>query len=277
MLTPALTDQTYLEQLLAKHSIRPARSAGQNFLISDEVVEAIKAVVDPGPASVTELGAGVGSVTLQLLASNKQVRAIEQDKSLASILSAHVPRRLSEQLDLVINDLKNVDWSWEQPYQIVGNIPYNLSGLIIRRLTQLPTPPAQVTLLVQHEVAQRLVAAPPDYHLVSLAVQLWAEVTPLLRVPASCFWPAPQVASQLVLFTPHPDAAALATREAIVALAKPAFQQRRKQLKNTLPAALGLSVAQFDDLVTKLGIKPTVRPQEVSHQQWQALYQASRE
>lgn len=274
MLTPALTDQAYLEQLLAKHGVRPARSAGQNFLISEEVVEAIKAVAAPGPTLVTELGAGVGPVTVALLAQGKHVRAIERDTKLASILAAHVPRPLRAQLDLVVDDLKKVDWSWEQPYQIVGNIPYNLSGLIIRRLTQLPTPPMHVILLVQHEVGQRLAATPPDYHLLSLAVQLWADVTLLVGVPASCFWPAPQVASQLVLLTPHPDALTLATREAIVALAKPVFQQRRKQLKNTLPTAMHMSVAQINELVAHLGIKPTARPQEVSREQWQALYQA---
>lgn len=272
MLHPPVTDQAYLQQLLSKHGVRPVRSAGQNFLISSEVVEAIVAVTTPGPNLVTELGAGVGPVTLPLLAANKEIRAIERDQVLAQILSDQVPRRLVDRLTLVIDDLKNVDWWWDAPYQIVGNIPYNLSGWIIRRLTQLPTPPVQVILLVQHEVGQRLAAAPPDYHLLSLVVQLWAEVTPLVSVPASCFWPAPQVASQLVLLTPHVPTTDPGTREAIVGLAKPAFQQRRKQLKNTLGTALGLSTAQVEEHLHNVGVLPTARPQEVSREQWMQLY-----
>lgn len=273
MLTPALTDQDYLQQLLARHGVTPLRSAGQNFLISAEVVDAIMAVTDTGPVAVTELGAGVGPVTVQLLGHGKSVRAIERDQTLATILAAQIPRQVRASLDLVTQDLKQVEWSWDQPYQIVGNIPYNLSGWIIRRLTQLPQPPTQVVLLVQHEVGQRLAATPPDYHLLSLAVQLWAEVTPLVGVPADCFWPAPQIASQLVLLTPRVDALDLPTREAIVALAKLAFQQRRKQLKNTLGTARGLTPSQVETLLAQIGVPAMARPQEVSLEQWQELYE----
>lgn len=276
MLKPALTNQPYLATLLQRHHVQPARSAGQNFLICDEVIEAITTITDAGPVNVTELGAGVGPVTIALLGQGKRVRAIERDQTLAKILRAHVPRQQTKQVSLMVTDLKTADWSWPTTYQIVGNIPYNLSGLIIRQLSQLDPAPAQTILLVQQEVGQRLAAAPPDFHLISLATQLWANATMLVSVPATCFWPAPKVTSQLILLTPRSPRLPLPQREAILALAKPLFQQRRKQLKGTLAHTQQISGNQAAALLATCGIAPTARPQEVTIDQWQQLYEALR-
>lgn len=274
MLKGSLTDQRYLTTLLGRAGHTPARSAGQNYLICEEVVDAISAVVTPGPRAVTELGAGIGPVTVRLLGLGKTVRAIERDAALTAILRDHVPAAQRPSLNLQEADLKTVDWTWAEPYQIVGNIPYNLSGYIIRRLTQLEPAPTQVTLLLQHEVGQRLGASPPDFYLLSLAVQLWAHVTPLLSVPADCFWPAPKVSSQLVLLEPAATALPREQREAIIAFAKPLFQQRRKQIKTTLAQAHNLSPSVALELLQRLGVPPTARPQEVTAAQWQELSEA---
>ncbi len=274
MLTPPLTDQAYLASQLQRYRVQPARSSGQNFLISPEVIEVMLAVTAPGPDHITELGAGAGPATVALLAQGKTVRAIERDQTLATILQDHVPRAAQERFTLAQTDLKTADWTWPTPYQIVGNIPYNLSGFILRRVSQLAPPPTQITLLVQQEVGERLCAAPPDFHLLSLATQLWAFVTPLLTVPPDCFWPAPKVTSQLVLLTPRADALPLTEREAIIALAKPLFQQRRKQLRGTLANTHHISADQAATLLAQCGITPQARPQEVTLEQWQELHEA---
>src|SRR5688572_29806885 len=101
MLHPPLTDRDYLEQLLSRAGITPTRSAGQNFLVSDEVVAATIAGAQEGPEQVTELGAGVGTLTGALLASGKQVRAIERDRQLATLLQAQLPTAHRKQLTLI--------------------------------------------------------------------------------------------------------------------------------------------------------------------------------
>lgn len=273
MLTPPLTNSDYLKSILTKAGIRPARSAGQHFLICEEACTATTLALDGGPKKITELGAGLGTLTQVLLAAGYSVRAIERDPDLAAILRREATPRASSNLTLEIADLRATPWPWDELYQLVGNIPYNLSGLIIRRLTQLTPAPAAAVFLLQHEVGLRLTATPPDMHLVTLAVQLWGSVHHLLHVPKTCFWPTPQVDSTLVLLVPHTDVATTRhEREAIIKFAKPLFQNRRKQLAGTLTAVTGRSRPDIAALLAKQGIAATARPQELSVDQWQKLH-----
>lgn len=272
MVNPPLTDLAALTHLLHQYDIHPNRTAGQNFLICHEVIEATLLTVKSGPNLITELGAGLGTVTLPLAAAGYQVQAIERDPALASVLKNLIPKRLSSQVEVIPADLRHCQWTKTEPYQIVGNIPYNLSGLIIRRLTQLDPAPAQVVLLLQKEVGDRLLAQPPAMHLLSLAAQSWAAVHHLLDVPPTCFWPAPAVTSSLLLLLPHePARLSLPAREALLATAKPFFQQRRKQLAGTLRRVWHKDDVTIARLLAVAGIPLTARPQELSLAQWQRL------
>jgi 16S rRNA (adenine1518-N6/adenine1519-N6)-dimethyltransferase len=268
MFTP-LTDIEYLQQLLAKHRLTPQRTSGQNFLIAPEVVEATVLALKGSPTNITELGAGLGTLTQGLLQAGYTIRAIERDQKLSQILPKQIPPKDREKLDLKVGDLRDQPWEWTEPYSIVGNIPYNLSGLIVRHLTQLT--PERVILLVQQEVGQRLLAQPPDLSLIGLAVGLWSQTHILLDVPADCFWPAPQVNSALVLLIPRADALPLAEREQIITFAKPLFQLKRKQLLGSLQRVTGQPSTALQSLLDQLHIAPTARPQELSVEQWQAL------
>ncbi|MEK7557414.1 MAG: rRNA adenine dimethyltransferase family protein, partial [Patescibacteria group bacterium] len=235
MIGGKLTDTRTLQFLLQKAGVKPQRSAGQNFLICDEVVEATLASLRGGfgrqaaPNYVTELGAGVGTLTQALAAQGFYVRAIERDESLVNILQEQLPKKLRERVEIVNKDLRDVDWAQpshkasagDKAYSLVGNIPYNLSGFIIRKITQLEPAPEAVVLLVQQEVAERMTAAPPAMNLLGLAVQLWGRADRLLSVPRSCFWPEPEVDSSLVVLTPHKEQGLMqAEREKILGVAK---------------------------------------------------------
>lgn len=278
MLPTQLTNPDILKKILSQHGITPQRSAGQHFLICDEPIEAVIELVRGAPPAITELGAGVGPLTLALLSSGFHVRAIERDPALARVLAKTVPAKLRRQLDVVPQDLRETPWEWEEAYQIVGNIPYNLSGLIIRRLTKLEFAPHQAVLLVQQEVGQRLTAAPPHMSLLTLAVQLWGEAHQVLAVPADCFWPAPQVSSQLVLLVPHrPERAVpVLQREALLAFARPFFQAKRKQIGGTLKRTYKLTTKKGNTLLLDAGINATQRPQELSVKDWLGLYESCR-
>lgn len=253
-----LTDVRYIKHLLRRAGIAPKRSAGQNFLICEEVVEATTAALDKETTRVTELGAGVGTLTGALAESGFAVRAIEREAALAKILREQLPKKLRGRVEIITKDLRDVDWTKPEPYQLVGNIPYNLSGFIIRRITELSPAPQQVVLLVQKEVSERICAQPPQMSLMSLAVQLWGKAQIILHVPATCFWPQPQVNSSLVLLTPEVTIAQV-ERETILDLARSCFQAKRKQLSGVLRRKYNLDVPL------------QARPQELSLQEWQAL------
>lgn len=274
-----LTDINYLKGRLQRARIRPQRAAGQNFLICPEVVEAVLLGLAGGAKKVTELGAGVGSLTVALIAVGFEVKAIERDKQMAAVITKEVPRQKREKLNLIIDDLRKVDWRWSneaqinEPYQLVGNIPYNLSGLIIRRLVQLEPPPERAVLMVQQEVGERLVAKAPRMGLLSLAVGLWGKAEIIVRVPADCFWPKPQVVSCLVMLIPNSDSKEnITAREKIMSVAKPFFMTKRKQMAGVLKQNFKLKTrAEAEMILKRSSIKGSQRPQEITIEQWRSL------
>lgn len=267
-----LTDVSYLKTLLAKKGVRPRRSAGQHFLVCEEAVEATLLVLSNDVKQVTELGAGVGTLTQALLGAGYKVRAIEREAALGDLIKAGMSEKLRNNLDLVRDDLREADWSWREAYQLVGNIPYNLSGLIIRRLTLLEPAPERAVLLVQQEVGERLTAKVGNLSLVSVAVQLWGRAERLLNVPASCFWPIPKVDSQLVLLCPTTEVNVTSEeREAALAVAKKFFQAKRKQVGGVIRQVFNWPAEEAAGVLQQIGVKPTARPQEVPSEAWLAL------
>lgn len=278
MITPRLTDIQTLKYLLNKHGVQANKAASQNFLIAEEVVEATVMALDPAVTAVTELGAGLGTLTQGLVGAGFTVRALERDKVLGQILPTVLPAKQRQRVTVELADLREIAWAQTEPWQLAGNIPYHLSGFILRQLTQLESTPARAVLLMQQEVGERLLASPGEMSLVSLAVQLWGEVHELLRVPPHCFWPPPAVHSMLVLLVPHAQETARSVhdREAILKLAKPFFQAKRKQMAGTLRRQWHLSPEDAVTLLAAAKIGPAQRPQELSRETWVALAAAAR-
>lgn len=266
-----LTDELTIRQQLSKAGFTPQRQSGQNFLICQEVIEATVSALDSAVTNITELGAGLGPLTYALLASGYTVRAIERDPGLCKLLTKNIPRSLQRQLTLQQADLQTVAWDHPAPYQLVGNIPYNLSGLILRRITQLNPEPQHVVLLVQQEVAQNVTATPPNGSLLGVVMQLWGTPTNICTVPPDCFWPQPKVTSALLVITANATLLPLPQREAIIGVAKRCFQQRRKQLGGILRNQWDLTPASVTTLLAQLQITAAERPQELSIHQWQRL------
>lgn len=271
---PLATDLDFLRLRLQKAGIEPSRSSGQNFLISPEVIEAAIEAISNGPKNVTELGAGPGALTQALASNGYIVRTIERDRVLADILLDVIEPKFRDHITIIRDDLRNVGWGWKEPYQVVGNIPYNISGLILRGLTQLNPAPTQALLLVQKEVAERITETAPDMSLVGLSIQLWGSAQKVLNVPPGCFWPSPKVYSALVFFTPFTgkDALPVEKKEAILQIAKRCFQGKRKQLVVTLPLATNLDRTTIEFILNSLNILPTKRPQELTPADWINLY-----
>jgi len=268
MLNARLTDPTHLQALLQKAGIQLDPRKSQHFLVSDEVLEATLELAGAGPRRVTELGAGIGTLTQPLAAAGFAVRAIERDPALAALLERSLPPKNRQTVEIIQADLRETAWEWTEAYQLIGNIPYAVSGLIIRRLTELDPTPLQAILLVQKEVGERLTAHPPDMSLLSLAVGLWGSAEVVVGVPKSCFLPEPQVDSALVYLKPHSPALYTSKqRQAILDTARIFFGTKRKQMGGVLKKQFSSPAGTLESV----GLTPEGRPQELSVEQWAAL------
>jgi 16S rRNA (adenine1518-N6/adenine1519-N6)-dimethyltransferase len=268
-------DAHQLDQLLRRHRIDLKHSLGQNFLtdsvVRDEV--AMQAGLTPED-EVLEVGAGVGTLTVALAPRCRRVVAVELDGRLIPPLRESLAG--IENVEVVRTDILrfNVRSAFPDGNEIVvGNIPYNVTGALIRKLLDDPPRPKRLSLVVQKEVAERWTAA-TGASLATVAVQVFAEARLLLTIPAAAFTPAPRVDSALVRLDvrerPAVDAADL---QAFFRFVEAVFQGRRKQLGGTLGRISGIGSTAAGTRLREVGIDPERRPQTLSLGEWEALYE----
>jgi 16S rRNA (adenine1518-N6/adenine1519-N6)-dimethyltransferase len=259
VLDPA--DPQQLASLLRKHRITLKHRLGQNFLIDPAMRDAI---ADASGATreddVLEVGAGVGTLTIALAQRARRVVAVELDRDLLPALREVT--RLSANVEIVQGDILRLDVSGDI---VAGNIPYNLTGALIRRLLDRPPRPRCLSLVVQNEVAERWTAA-TGASLATVAVKVFAEARIVFTIPASSFEPPPRVDSALVVLDVRPKPAVeVDDFDAFFRFVEEVFQFRRKQLGGIL------SRRGFRGLA-ELGIDPARRPQTLNLAEWEAIY-----
>lgn len=251
--------------------VRAKRSLGQNFLVDGNLQRKIAAALDPGPEDeVLEIGPGRGALTRHLVGRVRRLVLVELDDGLAAELSD----RYGDRADVLVihgNVLKvPLESHLEFPEQarVVGNIPYNITTPILFKLLERPRP-AEILIMVQREVAERIVAAPgtPEYGALAVGVRSVATAVKVLDVPRTAFRPVPRVDSTVVRVTPvRPEPLAPEEELALRALTRLAFQWRRKQLRKTLrdhPDA-GYGPEVLESLTREGGYDLTRRPETLS-------------
>jgi 16S rRNA (adenine1518-N6/adenine1519-N6)-dimethyltransferase len=256
-----------IRQLAAELSLRPTKTLGQNFMHDPNTVRRIVRAASLRPDEVVvEVGPGLGSLTLGLLPVVAHVHAVEIDPGLAGRLpvtvGAHAPA-LSERLTVHRTDALALGPVEPAPTALVANLPYNIAvPVVLHLLAELPTV-RHGLVLVQQEVADRLTAAPGSkvYGVPSVKLAWYASATPAGRVPASVFWPVPNVESGLVAFTRHPPVSPV-PREEVFAVVDAAFGQRRKMLRSALAGWAG-SPAAAAEILDRAGVSPTARGEEL--------------
>jgi 16S rRNA (adenine1518-N6/adenine1519-N6)-dimethyltransferase len=254
--------------------MQPNKSLGQHWLKDGPTLKAIceAANLEPGD-TVLEVGPGLGDLTRQLLKRARKVIAVELDEYLASRLKAEIS---DPKLEVVRGDILKFDLT-ELPsnYKVVANIPYYLTSNLIRILSESPNPPGLMVLLVQKEVAERLAAPPGQMGLLSISAQLDYEPKLGLVVAARLFEPPPKVDSRVIVLTrrPKPLFDNLDTKH-YFKVVKAGFSGRRKKLRGSLAAGLGISKPQSDELLMRAGIDGDLRAQNLSLEDWYKLYTA---
>ena len=250
---------------------QPKKSLGQHWLYDESI---IKSIIDQAKLTdndtVLEIGPGLGTMTKQLVAEAGEVLAVEYDEQLASELPQRV---VAENLQVQQADVLDFDFTaLPAGYKVVANIPYYLTSHLIRRLLESNNKPAIIVLLIQQEVAERIVAAPGQMSLLSISAQHYALVRLGPFVAAEHFEPPPKVDSQVVILTPKERPHMIDQRQ-FFKLVKAGFGEKRKKLRNSISGGLGVEKELVASTLEELQLNPNVRAQELSLEQWYKLYE----
>jgi 16S rRNA (adenine1518-N6/adenine1519-N6)-dimethyltransferase len=271
MIDPADPDQ--LARLLRRHRIVLKQRLGQNFLIDPRIRDSVAAAAGASDDEVLEVGAGVGTLTIALADSHRRVVAVELDRSLVSALREVIDGRRSVQI--VEADILKLDLGQLYPNGgelVVGNIPYNLTGALIRKLLDSPPRPRRLSLVVQKEVAERWTAV-TGASLATVAVQVFAKASLAFTIPAAAFTPAPRVDSALVVLEVRDKPAVDVTdMDGFFRLVEAVFQFRRKQLGGALGRIAGVGSEAAAKRLRDGGIDPERRAQTLTLSEWEDVY-----
>ena len=278
-----MSERAAVRALLARRGLAASRDRGQNFLVEPAIAEAIADAAGIAPdESVLEIGPGLGILTRALAARAARVVAIEIDAGLVRALAEE--GALPSHVELVHGDALALDLAAQvarlgPAVRVVANLPYAVAAPILRRLLDLRGALRGWLVLVQREMALRLVARPgePDYGSLAVLHALCVRLERVRDLPPACFHPVPKVTSTLVRATPLPVASldparpeALAAVERVV---RAAFGTRRKTLANALRTGLDPAPAQEElhGVLDRLGIDPRVRAEALPPEAFLAL------
>lgn len=255
-----------VHELLRRHGMRAKKSWGQNFLLDPRAYEAIVRAADIGEGdTVVEIGAGLGTVTAWLLHTGAHVVAVERERDMCAVVRAELadqPRLTLREEDALHLDVAAL--ATAGPLVIVGNLPYQIATPLIFHFLAARQHVRRMVVMIQREVAARLLAAPDtdDYSALGAQVQMLCTVRRVTQVGRGAFLPAPRVDSTVVLLEPLPG-----TRHPVRDLSRyqqvvrAAFGQRRKTLRNALSSVFGGDAAAA---LQAAGIDPMRRGESLS-------------
>jgi 16S rRNA (adenine1518-N6/adenine1519-N6)-dimethyltransferase len=258
---------TEIRTLLARHGLALSRDRGQNFLVDVGLAQSLvqQAGVAPGD-SVVEIGTGLGILTRALVDAGARVTSIEIDAGLVRVLREEA--LLPETVRLVHADALKVDLAaevaaFDGPVRVVANLPYSVSAPILRRLLDLRPSLQDWSVMLQRDVAERLLANPGSKTYGSLSVlhQLCVDVERTREISPGSFHPRPQVQSSFLRMHPRSDALPIADLAGVERVVRAAFSARRKTLANALRGG-GLPGAV--DVLAEVGVDPRARAESLA-------------
>lgn len=265
--TPTIT-----KKILADNQIKLSKALGQNFLIDGNIIDKIVNIADIKRGDqIIEIGPGIGSLTQALLEQIEEGRlfAIEKDERMIKILKELFQ---DEKLSLIHRDVLDIDWPqfftgndlMDKPVKLVANLPYYITTPIIMGLLEARVPVGRYVFMVQKEVAKRMAAKPggKDYGALSIAVQYYTKPEICHIVPPSVFIPQPDVKSAIIkLETNKIPPVQLEDERFFFQIVQAIFQQRRKNLKNSLSKAANIKLDKglIEKSLQELGIPEGTR------------------
>ncbi|MCB8932221.1 MAG: 16S rRNA (adenine(1518)-N(6)/adenine(1519)-N(6))-dimethyltransferase RsmA [Fimbriimonadaceae bacterium] len=264
-----LANPATLRAVLALHGIDARKGLGQHFLCSTAAVAAIVARFE-GFAGLLEIGPGPGVLTAPLSRGAKVI-ALELDEQMAGVLAESAPRADVRLQDAAKADLGAILAELPAPRGVVSNLPYYLTGLLVQSIADAHGCFDKAVLMMQREVAERILAQPGERERGSLSVYLQARftLTKVCHVPAGSFLPPPKVDSLVLELVPTGST----LPEAFFAVVRAGFAQPRKTLANNLAASGRFSRSAIDAAIVAEGHSPTVRAHMLSLAEWERLFE----
>ncbi len=247
------------------------KSLGQHWLKDPEILKQIADQADISPGeSVLEIGPGLGTLTSRLLKKTNNVVVVELDEDLAKKLPGQFP---GKNLKVYNEDILDFDLTiLPKNYKVVANVPYYITSKIIQKLMTSENPPKTIVLLIQEEVAERIVAKNDQMSILSLSVQIYAEASLGVEVPAHYFTPPPKVDSQVVVLArrnrPLIDPA---EQKDFFKLVRIGFSAKRKKLSTNLSVGYGVNKKDAEKWLADCNIAQDVRAQQLTIDQWKEL------
>lgn len=277
--TPPLSDQPTTgdghgaratADLLAQFGLRPDKSLGQHFLIDPNQIDRIVRLAEVRDGdNVVEVGPGLGALTAGLVAAGCNVIAVEIDAGLVGALHRQFDE--IEAVTIVHHDALTLDWdatlAAQRPWSMVANLPYNVATPLVLDVLDTVPQVKSMLVMVQREVAERLVAEPgtSNYGIPSVKVAYWATGELVAKIPPSVFLPQPRVESALVRIVRHVEPRFTESVDEVFELVRPAFGMRRKMLRRSLSGLV--NAEQFE----AAGVRSDARPEEIGIAQWCSL------
>ena len=271
---PLNSDRLDIPRLIKEYGLKPDKGLGQNFLIDPHY---LSCVADAGEISdqdtVLEIGAGIGNLTRFLVSRAQRVVAVEIDADLIPVL-IEVTGKYSN-IEIIQGDILGFEIEEliaSPTFLVIANIPYYITSKIIRHLMTGKMKPQRVILTIQKEVADRICAPAGKSSLLSLSVQVYGDPSIVRKIPAGAFYPTPKVDSAIVRIdmrssTMIPDR----HLETFFYLAKAGFSQKRKNLRNSLSAGIGLDKKSTEELLRSVDIDHHRRAETLSLEEWKSV------
>ncbi|WP_130863056.1 16S rRNA (adenine(1518)-N(6)/adenine(1519)-N(6))-dimethyltransferase RsmA [Bacilliculturomica massiliensis] len=277
-----------IRQIKDRHNFRLTKSLGQNFLTDGNIVDKIVESAAAGPTDlIIEIGPGIGVLTAAAAAAAGQVVAVEIDRNLIPVLAETLKEYDNVEIinrDILKTDLTEVIGNYEKingaertGVKIIGNLPYYITTPIIMKILEDGVKADSLTIMLQKEVADRILAGPGTkiYGALSVAVQYYCTVSLVAKVPKEVFVPQPKVDSAVIRLDLRKEKPVeLISEEAFFATVRGGFGQRRKTLLNSLTGVMGRTKEEIGEALKQAGIDPRRRAETLSIQEFADLANA---
>ncbi len=267
----SLHNQT--RSILKKYQILPRRKRGQNFLINENLIKKIVSLAELKKSDqILEIGAGVGNLTKEIAKNVKQVFSVEIDKTFCQILAQEL--KDVKNVKIIQNDIRDFEVTEVglKNYKIVSNIPFNITGLILKKFLTALIKPKSMLLIIQKEVAERIVSLPPQMSRLSIMVQFYAEAKIISLVSKNNFWPKPKIDSAILFLKIKKPILEKRREEEFFSLIRAGFSSPRKYLLNNLfKNDMIKDKEEGGKFFKKLNLDFKIRAQELSLEDWIGL------
>ena len=262
-----------IRTLLRALGMRPQKGFGQNFLVNDEILKRVVTAAEVGVNDIVlEVGPGLGHLTRHLAREAGQVIAVEVDRGMVRYLRSAFQG--VSNVEIVENDVLKMEPGelvGDRPYKVVANLPFYITSAILRHFFEAARRPRLLVVMLQREVAYRILTAPGDMNLLAISVQVYGKARLITRVPASAFYPRPKVDSIVLRIDVYDQPKLDVDPEKFFKVVAAGFAMPRKQIHNSLAQRLWMPPGTATEALEAVGIDSTRRPQTLSIAEWNLL------